>query len=95
MKRVNYRDLEDLVFRLQLTYHEFVDILDVKYIAASTKEYNLAPGKYESIDINIMLKSLLPKDVKVDITVDDVKLKSILTTNKQKGLLKSLFSMKF
>ena len=44
MKRVKYRDLEDLVFRLQLTYHDIVNILDVKYIAGSTKGCTLAPG---------------------------------------------------
>ena len=30
----------------------------------------------------MMLKSLLPKDVKVKITIDDIRLKSNLTTNK-------------
>ena len=29
LKRLNYRGLEDMVYRLQLTYHEIEDILDV------------------------------------------------------------------
>ena len=32
-----YRDLEDMVYRLQSTYDEIVVILDFKYIPASTK----------------------------------------------------------
>ena len=65
-----------------LTYNETLDRLDVKYIVASTVGYTLAPGIYELSDIILMLKFLLPKEVKVDITVDDLKLKSNLTTNK-------------
>ena len=30
LKRINYRDLEDRVYRLQLTYDGILDILDVK-----------------------------------------------------------------
>ena len=36
LKNVKYNDLEDLVYRIQLTYDEIIDILDLKYI--STKE---------------------------------------------------------
>ena len=36
---------------------------------------------YKVIDINFMLNSLLPKEIKVDITIDDIGLKSNLTTN--------------
>ena len=38
-----------------------------------------------------MLKSLLPKEVKVDITIDSVGQKSILTTNKAKMFTKKTF----
>ena len=71
-----------MVYRLQLTYDEIVDILDFKYITGSTKGYTLAPGIYEVTDFNMMSKSLLPKDVKVIITIVDIKIKSNLTTNK-------------
>ena len=50
------RDLEDMVYRLRLTYDEDVDILDFKHIPASTKGYTLVPGVYEITDINMMLK---------------------------------------
>ena len=82
LKKVKYRDLKDLVYRLHLTYDEIVDILDVKYITGSTKGYALPPGLYEISDISLTLKSLLPKDVRVNITIDNIRLKSILTTNK-------------
>ena len=36
LKRVVYKDLEDMVYRLVLTYDGIVDVLDVKYIAGST-----------------------------------------------------------
>ena len=60
LKRVKYRDLDDLVKRLQLTFDGIIIILDVKYIAGSTKGYSLPPGIYKMSDINSMLKSLLP-----------------------------------
>ena len=82
IKGVKNRDLEDMVYRLQFTYDEIVDILDVKNIAGSTKGYTLPPGIYEINDINLMLKSLLPEEVKVAITIDDIRLKSNLTTSK-------------
>ena len=79
---MKYRDLEDLIYRLQLTYDETVDILDVKCIAGLPKGYTLPPGIYEIGDINSILKSLLSKDAKVNNTIDDNRLKSNLTTNK-------------
>ena len=82
LRRVKYKDLEDMVYRIQLTYGEIVDILDVKNIAGSTKGFTLAQGIYEVTDNNMMLKSLLLEDVKVNITIDDIKPKSNLSTNK-------------
>ena len=32
LKNVKYNFFEDLVYRFQLTYDEFIDILDLKYI---------------------------------------------------------------
>ena len=43
----------------------------MKYIDASTAGYTLEPGIYEISDINFMLMSLLPDEVKVNITIDD------------------------
>ena len=73
--KLKYKDLEDLVFRLQLTHHEIVDILDVKFIAGSTRGYTPAPVIYKINDINFILKSLFPKQVKINFTIDDVRLK--------------------
>ena len=46
---------------------------------------------YEVIDINIMLKSLLPNKVKVIFTIDEVRLKSNLTTTKTINFTKRRF----
>ena len=77
-----------MIFRLQLTYNKIIDILDVKYIAGSTIGYTLPRGVYEISDINLILKSLLPKKVKVNITIDDIRRKLILTTDKTKRFKK-------
>ena len=51
---------------MELSYNEIVDILDVKYNAGSNIGYTIPPGKFEIGDINLMLKFLLPKEVKVN-----------------------------
>ena len=50
-------DLEDMVYKMALTYDEIVDFLDVKDIAGSITGYLSPPGVYEISDINLMLKS--------------------------------------
>ena len=91
LKNSKYNDLEDLVNRFQLTYDEVIDVLDLKYIVGPTTGYTLPLGIYEIIDVNFKLKSLHTKEVKVNITIDDVSLKSNLTKIKQSGLLKKCF----
>ena len=71
-----------MVYRFQLTYDETIYKVDIKYIPLTTIGYTLPPGMYEIIDNTSMVKSLLPKEVKVNVTIDDVRLRSILTTNK-------------
>ena len=71
-----------MVYRLQLTYDEFVDILDKKNIAGSTKGYTLPPGIFEISDINLTLKCSFPKNMKVRITFVDISIRSNLTTTK-------------
>ena len=56
--------------------------MGVKYIAGSTIGYTLPPAIYETSDINLMLKWLLPGKVKVNIKIDDIRLRSNLTINK-------------
>ena len=55
LKTVKYKDFEDMVYRLVLTYDEIVEILDVKYIAGSTIGDTLPAGIYEICDINVTL----------------------------------------
>ena len=53
MKVAKYNDLEEMVYRFQLTYDELIDILDIKYFARSTKGFTLPPGIYEIFVINM------------------------------------------
>ena len=71
-----------MVYRLELTYTEIEYILDTKYIAATSTRYTLPPGIYEISDFDLMLWSLFPDDLKRNITIDDIILKSDITTIK-------------
>ena len=81
LKNVKYNDLEDLVYRLRLSYNEIMEILDLKYISTKRTGYSLNPGIYEVVDLNNTLKHILPDNVKVNITIDDIRLKSNLKIN--------------
>ena len=81
LKIDKYNDLKDLVYRMQLTYDEIMDILDLKYIPTKRIGYSLNPGIYEVIDLNNTLKYILPTNVKVSITIDDIRLTSNLKIN--------------
>ena len=78
LKNVKYNDLRDLIYRMQLTYKEIIDILDLEYIPTKRIGYSLNPGIYEVIDLNNALKYILPDNVKVTIPIDDIRLKSNL-----------------
>ena len=45
---------------MKLTYDKIVDLLDIKKIAGST----ILPGKTEISDLNLILKFLLPVEIK-------------------------------
>ena len=81
LKNAKHNDLEDLVYRMRLSYDEIMDILDLKYIPTKRTGYSLNPGIYEVIYLNNTLKYILPKNVKVNITIDDIRLKSNLKIN--------------
>ena len=81
LKDIKYNDLEDLVYRMQLTYNEIIDILDFKYIPTKRTGYSLNPGIYEIDDLNNTLKYILPDNIKVSVTIDDIRLKSNLKTS--------------
>ena len=81
LKNIKYNDLKDLVYRMRLSYDEIMDILDLKYIPTKRTAYSLNPGIYEVIDLNNTLNYVLPDNVKVSVTIDDIKLKSNLKNN--------------
>ena len=81
IKIAKYNDLEDLVYRMRLSFDEIMDILDLKYIPTKRTGYSLNPGIYEVIDLNNTLKHILPDNVKVNITIDEIRLKSNLKIN--------------
>ena len=80
-----------MVFRLELTYSEIENIIVVKYNATTSIGYTLPPGIHEISDINLILKSLLPDEVILNITVDDIRLMSNLTTKIIRFIKKSFF----
>ena len=82
MRNAEYNDLEGMVFRMELTYNDTEKIFVMEFIDTTTIGYTVPPGVYQISDINSMLKFLLPNVVKVDITIDDFRLKANLTTYK-------------
>ena len=66
---------------MQLTYDEIIDVLNLKYIHTKRIGYSLNPGIYEVFDLNNTLNYILPDNVKVSTTIDDIRLKSNLKIN--------------
>ena len=66
-------------------------VLDIKYTSATFIEFTLVLGFHELDEDNLMLKSYFPDEVKVDITIDDIRLKSNSTTSKTIRLTKTSF----
>ena len=56
LRNVKYNDLEDLVYRMQLTFDEIMDILDLKYNPTKRTGNILNPGIYGVFDLNNSLK---------------------------------------
>ena len=81
LKKTKYNDLGDLVYRMQLTYDEIIDVLDLKYIFTKRIGFSLDPGIYEIVDLNNTLNHILPDNVKINVTIDDIRLKSNLKIN--------------
>ena len=81
LRIVKYNDLRDLIYRMQLTYNEIIDILDLEYISTERMGYSVNPGIYEVVDLNNALKCILPDNVKINIAIDDIRLKSNLKIN--------------
>ena len=70
---------------------EVAEILDTKYNDGKSTRYSFPLGTYEVSDINLLLKSLIPNDVKINTTTDDIRLGSNLTTNKTIWFTKKSF----
>ena len=66
---------------MRLSYDEVMDILDLKYIPTKRTGYSLDPGIHAIVDLNNTLKHILTDNVKVNITIDDIRLKSNLKIN--------------
>ena len=78
IKNVKYNDLENLVYRMQLTYDEGLNILGIKDIPTKRTGFSLNPDNYEVIHLNNTLKNILPDNVKLSVTKDDARKKSNL-----------------
>ena len=66
---------------MQLTHVEIIDTLDLKYIPTNRTGYSFLPGIYETTDINKTQEDILSKNVNINITTDDVRLKSNFYTD--------------
>ena len=66
---------------MQLIYDEIIDVLDLKFVSTKRTGYSLDPGIFEVIDLNNTLKHILPDNVEVSITIDDIRLKSNIKIN--------------
>ena len=80
-----------MVYRIQLTFDEFIELLDVIYIPSKRVGFFLQPGMYEVTDTNKTLEHILPDNVKVTITIDDLRLKSNLNINQNLIFKKKFF----
>ena len=61
----------------------------MKYIDSSTTVYILTPGIYAFSDFNLMIISLLPIYIKIDITIEDIRLRSNVNNNKTNRFTKN------
>ena len=69
-----------MVYIFQLAYDEIIYILNLKYIPTKRSGYSLNPGIYEIFDKNKTLEHILPNNMKVSITIEHIRIKSILKT---------------
>ena len=60
-----------MVHRFQFSYDEILDILDLKYIPTKRIGFSLKPNINQISDINNTLKNILPKIVKISVTIDE------------------------
>ena len=75
LRNVKNNDLKALVYRMPLTYNEIIDILDLEYILTKKLGYSLNPGIYEVVGLNNTLKHISPDNMKVSVTIDNIRIK--------------------
>ena len=68
---------------MEMTCDDNVVVLDINNTAGSTIGYTLPPAKHGTNHLRLMLKSFLPIEVKVNLTVDDNRRSLNLTAKKQ------------
>ena len=61
---------------MHLTFDEIIDILDQNYITTKRMGFSLNPNIYEVPNLNTILIYISPDNVKVSVTIDDVRTKS-------------------
>ena len=66
---------------MKLTYNEIIDILDLKYLSTKRISYSIEPNIYNVVDLNKILKNILPGNVKINVTIDERKYKTDLKNN--------------
>ena len=77
---------------MQLTYDDFLDILDLKHIPTKRIGFSLNPGIYEVVNLNNILKFVLSNIMKVSVTIEDIRLKSNLKFNQTLFFTEKSFS---
>ena len=66
---------------MQLTYDEIIDVSDLKFIPSKRIGYSPQPGLHKISNLNKTAELILPNNVKVSITIDDIRLKTNLNNN--------------
>ena len=81
LKNAKFNDLEDMVYRFQLTYDEIIDILDLKYIPTKRMGYSIEPNIYNVVDLNETFENILSNNVKIKVSIYERKYKTDLKIN--------------
>ena len=66
---------------MRLSYDEIIDVLDLKNNSTKRIGFSLDPGIYEIVDLNNSLKYISPDSVEINVTIDDIRVKSNLKIN--------------
>ena len=82
---MNYNDLEDMVFRMNLTYNEKEYIIEEKFVGAEHRSFSTQPGIYEIREVNDTLKSVSPENVKINNTANDITMEGVMTVHAKKS----------